>query len=182
MASDLPGQQTPASDTSLAMTWRRDGLIAVGLPLAAGVAVRGYGGSATGDDTFIYMRYVAHALAGDGYVFNVGEASYGFTSALWVLVMTPIAALGGNRVEVWQWASSLMFAASSVVVFGRLRWGGVGATRATALAVVSLLEPHTFRWASSGMENGLTALVLALVVSLIHQPEAVPERFRLWVG
>ena len=40
------------------------------------------------DDTFIYYRYVNNVLAGNGPVFNPGEYTEGYTSPLWLIVLT----------------------------------------------------------------------------------------------
>ena len=40
------------------------------------------------DDLFIYLRFARHLLEGNGPVYNLGKASYGFTSALWLGLIT----------------------------------------------------------------------------------------------
>lgn len=87
--------------------------LAAGLLIAA--AAYAYGGSAIGDDTFIYMRYVGHALAGSGFTYNVGEPSHGVTSSLWPFLMTPVAAVLGNSVTVWRVASIFLTAFAGAV-------------------------------------------------------------------
>jgi len=43
---------------------------------------------------------------------------------------------------------------------------GLSLPWALALAVIAALEPHTFRWSSSGMENGLLAFMLVSTAAL----------------
>ncbi len=40
------------------------------------------------DDAYIYQRYVVNLAAGKGFCFNPGEVSFGFTSLLWLLILT----------------------------------------------------------------------------------------------
>ncbi len=40
------------------------------------------------DDAYIYQRYVVNLAAGNGFCFNPGEVSFGFTSLLWLLILT----------------------------------------------------------------------------------------------
>jgi len=47
-----------------------------------------------GDDGFINLRVVRQLLAGNGFVFNVGERVEAVTSPLWVLVLTLLASTG----------------------------------------------------------------------------------------
>ena len=93
-----------------------DRLCALALFVGVALTCRWYGGSAAGDDTFIYLRYVGNALAGDGYTFNVGERSFGVTSPLWTWSMTLVAAAFGNALEVYRLASTLLLATAAVAV------------------------------------------------------------------
>jgi hypothetical protein len=146
--------------------------------LAVATAVRWYSGAAAGDDTFIYMRYVQNALEGAGFAFNPGEPSYGVTSLLWTLLMAPVAALAGNTVRVWQAISALLLGAAAGTLIGGLRARGLGLAGAGGLAAVLCLEPHTFRWSGSGMENGLAVLALTLLALAALRHAEAPGRGR----
>lgn len=137
--------------------------MAVGAVVAA--CCRAYGGRAVGDDTFIYLQYVRNALGGHGYTFNAGEPSFGVTSPAWLFLMTPIAAVFGNTIEVWRIASSTLFALAAALLHRAARRIGVSPAWSIALALSGALEPHTFRWASSGMENGLAAFGVVIAVT-----------------
>src|SRR5437016_6046423 len=119
-----------------------------------------YGGASSGDDTFIYMRYVHDALAGHGYTFNPGEPSYGCTSSLWAFVMTPIAKLAGNNIWTWKIASSVLFGLRGSVLYLFLSRFRINIVWALFLTLAAVIEPHSFRWASSGMENSLAVLLV----------------------
>lgn len=127
-----------------------------------------YGGHSAGDDTYIYMRYVGNALAGHGFTFNPGEASFGVTSPLWTFVMVPAARLFGNSVWTWKVTSAVLLGAAGACLFGMLARFKIGTRTAVLLSLMAMAEPHTFRWASSGMENSLAVLLLVLTASLMH--------------
>jgi hypothetical protein len=133
--------------------------------LCVAALARLYGGTAAGDDTFIYIRYVSNALLGLGYTFNPGESSYGVTSPLWAWIMTPLAALFGNSLELWRSASSVCFGIAVALVHRTVLRAGAPPSVSVLLIAAVALEPHTFRWASSGMENGLAALLVAVAFS-----------------
>jgi arabinofuranosyltransferase len=118
-----------------------------------------YGGTSHGDDTFIYMTYVQNFLDGYGFVFNKGEPSFGVTSALWTLVMAPIADIFGNTISVWKATSSSFFALAVTIFFILVR-GQVNALKSLVFATILIFTPHTLRWSSSGMENGLSAMLV----------------------
>jgi hypothetical protein len=152
-------------------------LLSVGGALVLGAVV--YGGVSNADDTFIYMRYVDNALSGHGYVFNVGERSYGFTSAVWTLLMTPVAAVFGNSIETWKIASWCCYAllVGAVLVLAARSEGRY----AVPLAAAVVLEPHLVRWSGTGMENALAAIAV-LGVLLAWQQLLKRDRGHLWFG
>ncbi len=118
-----------------------------------------YSGPSHGDDTFIYMNYVKHALNDHGFVFNIGEKSFGVTSSLWPLFMTPVAHVFGNKIEVWKTTSALLFSVGSGLFFILLA-EKLEFKRAILLTTSLILAPLTLRWSGSGMENGLTLFIL----------------------
>ena len=142
-----------------------DWACALALGAAAVLAVHLYGGPSSGDDTFIYMRYTSHALAGEGFEYNPGERSDGVTSPVWLALMTPVAAACGNTLGVWKLAGCVVFGAAVFLLVLALRSAGLGAGPAVLLAGFGALEPNTLRWTSSGMENGLVLLVVVAMMT-----------------
>ncbi len=92
-------------------------LIALFLGILVYLGTDLYGGPSTGDDTFIYMRYVEHALRGAGFVYNPGKQSHGVTSSLWPLFMTPVSFVFGNTVKTWKFASTLMAGMAAALLY-----------------------------------------------------------------
>lgn len=169
-AGAVPIIDAPALTGSLGSSGARDLAWAAWVSLAAGIAVMAYGGAVAGDDTFIYMRYVENALRGRGFTYNHGEPSYGVTSLLWTLLMTPVAALFGNVVATWKAATVVLSAARASLLLLLLRRVGAPRPWAAALVAVALLEPHTFRWSSSGMEGALALFALTAIAWLHCDP------------
>jgi len=119
-----------------------------------------YGGESSGDDTFIYMRYVQNFIETGRFVYNFNEPSYGVTSAFWAFLMVPVSWLGGNSLYVWKvWGSLLVgIAAGLLLIIMQLK--KIYGILALLLMSLILTEPHNLRWYSSGMENSLVLLAL----------------------
>jgi hypothetical protein len=117
------------------------------------------------------MRYVRHFLAGQGFVFNPGEPSAGITSPLWAFLMAGIARISGNTLGVYKAVSTALFALACALFAAMLRLRGWPTAAAVAGAAVLALEPHTLRWAASGMENGLACLCLVAAALCFTAPK-----------
>ncbi|MEY2423384.1 MAG: hypothetical protein QOI95_3451 [Acidimicrobiaceae bacterium] len=70
------------------------------------------------DDAYIFFRYAENAADGHGLVFNVGEHVQGFSSPLYVLLLTAIGKVIGARhlVGAVQMLSVVLFVAATVVM------------------------------------------------------------------
>lgn len=134
----------------------------LGILVYSGVSL--YGGASTGDDTFIYMRYVENALHGAGFVYNPGEHSHGVTSSLWPFLMTLVSLVFGNTVETWKLASTLLTGMAAALLYLTLQRNTANMFWAIFLMSIVVLEPHSLRWNSSGMENGFVFFTLALLL------------------
>jgi len=145
-------------------------LIAIGLVyLLAQWPLWGY----VTDDTYIHIVYARHLLLGDGWVFNLGEPSYGSTSPLWVLLLAPFAsgeAAGLLAARLLSIGAGLL----AIPVFYRL---AARAIRREDLRLAATLlfatEVWFLRWAASGMETSLAVLVL---LTLFERLAAAPYR------
>ena len=116
------------------------------------------------DDTYIHLVYARNLLLGKGWVFNLGEPSYGSTSPLWVLLLAPLASseaagLFGARFL------SVVAGLLSIFVFHRLASRSI--SRPSLRLAATLLfatEVWLIRWSASGMEGSLAVLVLLLLL------------------
>ena len=52
------------------------------------------------DDIFITLRYAEQFLAGNGFVYNVGERVEGYSNFLWLVIITFLQRLGLDPVNV----------------------------------------------------------------------------------
>jgi hypothetical protein len=137
--------------------------------LIIGTAIYFYGGSIAGNDTFIYMRYVNNINNGDGFCYNLYEKSYGTTSILWSLFMVPITKIFGNQIEIWKLTTCFLAILKSVIVFLFLISLDLNIIKSSFLTVFSFLDPHTFRWLSSGMENSIAIFFLTLIAIIYYK-------------
>ncbi len=69
------------------------------------------------DDTFISLRYAHNFAAGNGLVFNPGERTEGYTSLLWVLILSAAIKLNIEPAAFAQGLSLLSGAASILLTF-----------------------------------------------------------------
>lgn len=126
--STSTGANTDTGGAVSVPSWRLPALVVV-VGLAVRGAVRLAAGDQLTDDAYIFFRYANNAADGHGVVYNVGEHVYGFTSPLYTLVLTPVAAVAGR--------SHLPTAA---VVLGLATFAGF-AWIATRLAQHSMVMP-----------------------------------------
>ena len=165
------------------------GLLLVGLALLA----RLLPGSRTIDDAFITFRYARNLLAGNGFVFNAGEAVLGTTTPLYTLLMAGLGALlGGVRADFPNIAlvvNALADAATCLLLWQlgkrlNLARAGFLAGLCWAVAAYSVtfaiggLETSVYvllltgaGWAFLSEKRKLTALLGAL--ALLTRPDAV---------
>jgi arabinofuranosyltransferase len=113
------------------------------------------------DDTYIHMQFARNLMHGLGFSFNPGEAVYGFTSPLWVLLLAALGKLGID-----------LLAAAKIL--GQLfTWAGIGAvwwlagevvpSRAGRIAATLTWSANAWflRWALSGMETSMGVFFVA---------------------
>lgn len=115
------------------------------------------------DDTYIYCQFAKNLVHGNGFSFNAGEPTYGFTSPLWL----GIIALGGKmKVDLVMAAKviDLVFASLSLVLFYGLAYEILRDFAVALCATVAFsVNAWLVRWAGSGMETSLAVfLVLAV--------------------
>lgn len=122
------------------------------------------------DDAYITLRTVENWLAGHGPVWNVGERVQTYTHPLWLLVLTAARGLTGEHYFTTL-ALSLALAAGAAWLLARL----AGPHRA-AVFVLLLASAAFLDFATSGLETPLTALLLALLVSVDARSGTGPGR------
>ncbi|GAY15111.1 hypothetical protein [Mycobacterium sp. shizuoka-1] len=123
------------------------------------------------DDVFITLRYGRNLLAGDGAVFNPGEAVEGYSNPTWLVLVTAVAAVTGltGHVAMLYLAKvmSMVFGMATLVVVYQL--ATVHGNRRPAIALllaVIAVSPFLNVYNSSGMETALVTFLLTLTVLL----------------
>jgi arabinofuranosyltransferase len=125
------------------------------------------------DDALITFRTVRNVLDGYGLVWNVGERVQAYTHPLWMLLLTVTYAPLREPLLAALLLSLLCSALTAGVVAERL-----AATPAAALAgMAALALSRAFvDFSSSGLENPLTHLLLALFFLVFLAAAPTPRR------
>ena len=141
------------------------GMLAIGLRLLPGPRII--------DDAYITFRYAQNLLAGNGLVYNPGEAVLGTTTPAFALLLTgtsPIPGLAGVTLpQIAVILNTLLDGVNCalLVLLGRrLSWGLAGVLAALAWAIA----PWSVTFAIGGMETSL------LVASSWRHPTSSAER------
>jgi hypothetical protein len=125
------------------------------------------------DDFYIYLRFAENLIQRQQLAFNPGEPAYGFTSVLWLTLISFGGAITGSTML---WAKLASLAATAVtpalaaLVVTRL--SGCRVLAALAGVVVGC-NAWLVRWSMSGLEAGLSAaLPLAIVLLALRAHDA----------
>jgi arabinofuranosyltransferase len=123
------------------------------------------------DDAYITYRTIQNWVAGHGLRWNVSERVQPYTHPLWMLLMT--AAYGLTR-EMYLSAIVLCFAllVGTVLVLRRAVRGD-GTWRWLLLVLLLIASKAFIDYASSGLENALSYLLLALFFTAFLAPNPV---------
>ncbi len=155
MTPPLPERTT---SPALTPTTRRVVLVlAVALPVLA-LAVGAWNYRWMSDDGFINLRVVRNLAQGHGPVFNAGERVEASTSPLWIGVLYVVDLLTPLRLE---WVAvltgiALSLAGLTLACLGAVRLHDRDSLVVPVGAVVLVAIAPMWKFASSGLENGLT--------------------------
>jgi arabinofuranosyltransferase len=130
-----------------------------------------------GDDAYISLRTVENWLAGRGLVWNPGERVQTYTHPLWLLLLAGARALTGEGFFTTIW---LGIGCSALAVAVLARRGIGGAAAAAAVAALLLAAPSFAVYATSGLENPLAYLLLALLLAAPDRDGAPRVRAVAW--
>ena len=110
------------------------------------------------DDALIYARYMSHALAGHGFVFNVGEQVNGLTSPLFCYILFATSwLLHGNILLASAVISAVFLFLASVLIERLVPLAGF------------LVATTGYFYVQVGMETALFLFMLALTVTLFYE-------------
>jgi arabinofuranosyltransferase len=113
------------------------------------------------DDAYICLRTVDNFVHGFGLTWNPGERVQTFTCPLWVLVLAAAYRVTGEVfVTTLAVSTTLAVATAAVLAFGVAR----STRHALVVVLVLVLSKASVDYATSGLENALGHLLLALFV------------------
>src|SRR3990172_12966924 len=124
-------------------------LLLLGLLVAMALRYRSF----TMDDAYIFYRYADNLAHGYGPVYNPGEQVEGYTSFLWLLLLTPFATLGVDPVPASKAMGILAMGSTLIATFylGRLMLGRTSAWLWAAPLALAVSGPATL-WSVGGLE------------------------------
>lgn len=134
------------------------------------------------DDAYVAMRYAQNLFEGNGLVFNLGERAEGYTSFLWVVVMTPLygicRALNLDFIA-WVGRTNILIAVFEVwliAAVGRRLWGESRASLVAVLTVIGVcFVDNAFTvWPGLGVEGHF--LGMWMLLALWAMGSASPRR------
>lgn len=133
-------------------------------------------GPRTIDDSFITFRYAQNILAGEGFVYNRGEAVMGTTTPLYTFVMVVLGAVSGGTQAPFPEIAMLVNAIADgltavlLYLFGlHFKKKLVGVASALCWAVAS----HSVTFAIGGLETSLVVLLL-VGMSYFYLTDRIP--------
>jgi arabinofuranosyltransferase len=131
------------------------------------------------DDAYIAFRYAANLAAGHGPVWNVGERVEGYTSPLWIVLLTPFARLGLDLAVPAVYASFAFAVATLVLLRHVVRRAAPNAGVVTRLLPGLLLasSPSWTHAGTSAMETSCFGFfVLGALFYLVRSREQPGQR------
>lgn len=131
------------------------------------VALSHYSRTQIGDDSFIFFRYVDNLLAGHGPVWNVGERVEGFSSPLWLLILSLGRSLGADYFVFSRWAGWAAAAAGIYAVWLLARRLAATQVTSAVACLLATLVGTLHYWSPTGLETSLYVAVFGLTCAAI---------------
>ena len=134
------------------------------------------------DDTFIHLQFAKNLIAGKGFSFNAGEPTYGFTSPLWVLLISALGHTGAGLLAVSKVLGLAALLLSGVFFYFLCLRVSADRFLSRAATLVWILNGWSVRWGLSGMETSLmtTWVILSLYFFYKDTRSGLP-RHSVWV-
>ena len=134
-----------------------------------------------GDDSYIYLQYVKNIISHQELSFNTGTKSYGFTSPLWLFLLT----IGGLILKELTWSPIFLgFICNLVSLFIWLKiLGRIFLDKKVffLFCVIVALEPVYLKHTFFGMETALVYLFSTLILLLLLNKTNF-KNISLWFG
>ena len=128
------------------------------------------------DDAYITFRTVDNFIHGYGLTWNVGERVQTYTHPLWMLLLSACA---WATHEIYFTSLILSLSISLLAVALMVRYGARDTWTAALGLTVFILSKAAVDYATSGLENPLTTLLLVLFFSVYAAEQSTQRCFRL---
>ncbi len=161
-------------------TWMSIGIAAAAVCLASWLVARALGAGLV-DDSFIFLRYAENFASGQGPVFNPGERVEGYSSPLWMMLLTIVTACGLDPVAASGTISGMIGLSLPIIILVALGRKNVNHFVA-ALVAAAFLATHASNafWSWTGMDTALfSCLSLFTLVLVVQRPAQTPGRAAL---
>jgi len=122
-----------------------------------------------GDDAFITLRFIDNFVNGFGLRFNIAERVQGFTHPLWLMLLTPFYALTREAMVTTMSVSIMLSLGALWLLAARI---AKNIEYGCMIAMLALASRTLCSFSSSGLENPLTFLLLALLIWQLYRSEA----------
>ena len=131
-----------------------------------------------GDDTYIPLVYARNLANGYGFSFNPGEPSYGFTSPLWVIMLSLFYFFSFVDLLLVAKLLSLVFSILSIPLIYLLT-KNLTRNRKIALlvAIFWTLEPWFIRWGAFGIETSFFTFLVLCGLLFLQRDERIAAIF-----
>lgn len=120
-----------------------------------------------GDDTYIYLQYAKHIIHNNEISFNLGEKSYGFTSPLWLGLITFLSYVTGSLLiapELLSMCFSLLTVIAWYFIFLNLQFDLKKVI--VGLAII-ILDPNLLKHSFLGMEASISYFLSSFQIVLL---------------
>lgn len=141
------------------------------------VIMRFIPGVRTIDDSYITYRYARNILAGNGFVYNPGEAVLGTTTPLYTLIMVVLGALTGSihaPFPILAWAVNSIADGLSAVLLWKIGKRVGQETAGLAAGLMWAVAQFSITFAIGGLETSLFVLLLTSC-SYFYLQEKLPQ-------
>jgi len=136
------------------------------------------------DDAYISLTYVRNLLQGHGLVFNPGERVEGYSNFLWLLLVSPLSALGLDPIRATQ-LLGLSFGCLTLHASWHLTQRLTGSSWLGLATAFLLASDGSFaRWAIDGLETLLFTFLITTALRLeITEKQGLRRYWRpSWTG
>ena len=135
------------------------------------------------DDSYIFLRFAENFASGNGPVFNIGERVEGYSSPLWMVLLTIVTASGVDPVAAAGTLSGILGFCLPILILISLGQKSVYHFVAALVAATFLAtHPSAAFWSWTGMDTALFASLCLLTLVLVCRPSQPDPRNAVLAG